>query len=231
MGKYVVGNMSCATKGPYVFAGRDLSQAAATPAALRSLFKTRSMNAHLVEVEAVLNSQYLHTSGSTAVNKAFAMAQCQYRLKCTSMAVIAPVGSHENMGTPLSQGTGARSSQRGHGPDPGRAQAQEREQVLGRAGTGHRTGRGRGPERGHCHDLGIEQDRVKGFCKNQAESWTWSDLNQSLAPFGIGFVHMDDLGQDSNLNLITNIDQSDMVKTVEMTRRQLLPLYTGYDPD
>ena len=50
-----------------------------------------------------LNPQYLHTPGSTAMNKPFAMAQCQYRLKCTSMAVIAPVGSHEDMGTPMSQ--------------------------------------------------------------------------------------------------------------------------------
>lgn len=65
------------------------------------------------------------------------------------------------------------------------------------------------------------------------------DLNRSLALFGVGFVYMDDC---SNLNMATrwgesnDLDQSEMAKTVERIRCQILPLYgalvaTAFDTD
>lgn len=109
--KYVVGNMSCATKGPYVFSGRDMADVAMSPAMLRALFRTNAETAFLVECEGVINPQFVHATGTTIVDRSFAMNKSTYRIKCTSMNVLMAVGSHEDLNTPVSQaGSGHRSS-------------------------------------------------------------------------------------------------------------------------
>lgn len=114
--KYVVGNMSCATKGPYVFSGRDMSDTTMSPAMLRALFRTNSETAFLVECEGVINPQFVHATGTTIVDRSFSVNKCTYRIKCTSMNVLMSVGTHEDLGTPVSQaGSGHRSSFRSMG--------------------------------------------------------------------------------------------------------------------
>lgn len=120
--RYVSGNMSCSSKGPYVFSGQDLDGASVSPAALRANAKALGENVCLVECVGVVNPQYVHPAGAAVVNRAFDPAQCQYRVKCKSMAMIGIAGSHADLATPTTQtGTVSRSGLRPQGSSGAKA--------------------------------------------------------------------------------------------------------------